>query len=104
MLNCTVKLYSTQETLTAGHRSSETHTLLYEGPARFSAPKTSWQQVAALEGALSGSLQVTTGTVLQATTRAEVTDWKTGTTTTYEVSNVGHAPDGGWGINLGARV
>lgn len=104
MLNCTVKLYATTDVLSAGHTTGEVSSLLYEGPARSSAPKKSWQQVAALEGSLSLLLHVTTGTDLSKVTRAEVTDLKLGITATYDVSHVGHAPDGGWGMTLGARA
>ena len=72
MVNCTAKVYKDTDVLDAGHRTSETSTPLWEGPAYLAAPHRNWQREAALEGVLTGELHVHTQVNLSVATRVEV--------------------------------
>lgn len=75
MTNCIAVIEAVDETLDAGQRVAglDVPTALFEGPAYLSGPTRGWQQAAAFEGQLSGSLLVHSRIALQSAARVTVT-------------------------------
>lgn len=101
MQNCRVKLLKRIDTLKDGHRSGHTEAELWSGPAHFSAPRRSWEQQAALEQMLSGTLIVHTPVSLASVTTAVVTD-RNGEVE-YEVLGASYSGMT-WTVTLGRRA
>lgn len=72
MVNCTAKIYKDTDVLDHGHKSSESSSALWEGPAYVAAPHRNWEREAALEGILTGELHVHTQVNLAVATRVVV--------------------------------
>lgn len=103
--NAVVRIERVQNVAEAGHRTKvvASRTVLYEGPGRLSAPSRAWERVAALEGPLTGRLNVRAPgsleganavTVLRLDGGGELGEWEVLTT-----SPAGHA----WALSLGRR-
>lgn len=89
MNNCTAQVYADTDTLDAGRRvaGAEESDVLYSGPAYLAGPSRGWQQAAALEGLLSGTLHIHGAANLEGATRVLVG---------------GHARSGEWKVADGA--
>jgi len=103
--NAVVRIEKVEHVREAGHRTKAvaSRTVLYEGPARLSAPSRTWERVAALEGTYAGRLNVQATaalgganavTILRLDGAAELGE--------YDVVSVSSSGFG-WGLSLGRR-
>jgi hypothetical protein len=74
VINCVVKISSTQDVLDHGQRVDATSTLLYEGPAFVAGPSRQWERAAALEGAFGASLYAHTSVDLTNAKTVEIVE------------------------------
>lgn len=72
MINCTAKIFKDEDVLDHGHKTSETSTPLWEGPAYLASPDRNWERELAIEGVLTGQLHVHTHVNLNSATRVSV--------------------------------
>lgn len=102
MINCTVRIFKDVDVLEHGRHAGEASNLLFAGPAYLAGPSQAWQQAAALEGVLSGSLHVHTATDLQGSTRVAVAD--NAQDGTWQVAENGVSGTGNqWRLTLARR-
>lgn len=102
MTNCVAALYQDTDTLDAGQRvaGEDQATLLASGPAYLSAPARAWEQAAALEGMIAGTLHLVSSRDLSSATRVEVQ--RHTLAGTYRVTSA--SPSGSqWRVTLSRR-
>lgn len=103
MINCTVTVQTGIDVLDSGHRaeSQPAPTVLYQGPAYFSAPSTGKRQHVAWEENKSGSIHIHGAVTLLDATSIVISNHPA--SGAYEVTSVTHMGSE-WRLDLGARA